>query len=69
MSEKEPCACLLSPFSRVRLFVTHWTTARQAPPSVGFSRQEYWSVLPCLPPGDLPALAYIPCIGWWVLYH
>ena len=54
MSEKEPCACLLSPFSHVRLFVTHWTAALQAPPSVGFFRQEYWSMLPCPPPGDLP---------------
>ena len=30
------------------------TTARQAPLSTGFSRQEYWSGLPCPPPGDLP---------------
>ena len=40
--------------SRVRLFVTPWTVARQAPLSTGFSRQEYWSGLPCSPPGDLP---------------
>ena len=33
-------------FSRVRLFVTPWTAAYQAPPSMGFSRQEYWSGLP-----------------------
>ena len=33
-------------FSRVRLFVTPWTAAYQAPPSVGFSRQEYWSGVP-----------------------
>ena len=33
-------------FSRVRLFVTPWTIAYQAPPSMGFSRQEYWSGLP-----------------------
>ena len=32
--------------SRVRLFVTPWTVAYQAPPSTGFSRQEYWSGLP-----------------------
>ena len=32
---------------------TLWTVARQAPLSMGFSRQEYWSVLPCPPPGDL----------------
>ena len=31
-----------------------WTVARQAPLPVGFSRQEYWSGLPCSPPGDLP---------------
>ena len=31
-----------------------WTVARQAPLSMGFSRQEYWSVLPCPPPEDLP---------------
>ena len=31
-----------------------WTVALQAPLSMGFSRQEYWSGLPCLPPGDLP---------------
>ena len=38
----------------VRLFVTLWKIACQAPPSMGFSRQEYWSGLPCLPPEDLP---------------
>ena len=37
----------------VRLFVTAWTVARQAPLSMGFSRQEYWSGLPCPSPGDL----------------
>ena len=40
--------------SRVRLFVTPWTVARQAPPSMGFSRQECWSGLPFPSPGDLP---------------
>ena len=44
------CACLLS---HVRLFATPWTVAHQAPLSMGFSRQEYWSGLPC-PPGDFP---------------
>ena len=48
------CACVLSHFSHVRLFATLWTVARQAPLSMGFSRQEYWSGLPCPPPGDLP---------------
>ena len=40
--------------SRVRIFVTPWTVAYQAPMSMGFSRQEYWSGLPFPSPGDLP---------------
>ena len=40
--------------SRVRLFAIPWTVAYQAPPSKGFSRQEYWSGLPFPSPGDLP---------------
>ena len=40
--------------SRVRLLATPWTVAYQAPPSMGFSRQEYWSGLPFPSPGDLP---------------
>ena len=36
------------------LTVTVWTVPHQAPLSMGFSRQEHWSGLPCLPPGDLP---------------
>ena len=47
--------CVLSHFSCVRLFVTLWTIACQAPLSMGFSRQEYLSGLPCPPPGDLPS--------------
>ena len=39
--------------SRVRLFVTPWTVAYQASPSMGFSRQEYWSGLPFPSPGDI----------------
>ena len=46
--------CVLSCFSRVWLSETSWTVTRQAHPSMGFSRQEYWSELPCPPPGDLP---------------
>ena len=42
---------LLSP---VQLFATPWTVAHQAPPSMGFSKQEYWSGLPFPSPGDLP---------------
>ena len=44
-------ACMLSHFSHVGLFAP--PVARQAPLSMGFSRQEYWSGLPCPPPGDL----------------
>ena len=40
--------------SRVQLFVTPWTLVYQAPQSMGFSRQEYWSGLPVPSPGDLP---------------
>ena len=46
---KVKCVCILSCFSCVWLFVTPWT-----PLSMGSSRQEYWSGLPCPPPGDLP---------------
>ena len=48
------CICVLSHFSHVCLCVTLWTVACQAPLSVGFPRQEYWSGLPCPPPRDLP---------------
>ena len=67
--------CLLSFFSHVQLLKTPWTVARQAPLSMGFSRQEYWSGLPCSPPGDLPDpgielnVSYISLIGRWILYH
>ena len=47
-----PHACVPS---RVQLFATLWTVARQAPLSMGFSRQEHWSGLPCPPPEDLPS--------------
>ena len=50
LSEKSEVKSL----SRVRLFATPWTVAYQAPPSMGFSRQEYWSGVPLPPPGDLP---------------
>ena len=41
-------------FSCFPLLATLWTAAWQAPLSLGFSRQQYWSGLPCPPPGDLP---------------
>ena len=54
-----PCATTIKPvkvksLSRVRLFATPWGVAYQAPPSMGFSRQEYWSGLPFPSPGGLP---------------
>ena len=45
---------MLSCFSRIRLFATLWTVACQAPLSMEFSRQEYWSGLPFPSPGHLP---------------
>ena len=77
--QAEPLGCkpgrvwVLSRFIRVWLFVTLWTIDCQAPLSVGFSRQEYWSGPPCPPPGDLywgshssqglSRVFSIPCIG------
>ena len=63
---------MLSHFSHVCLFATLWTIAHKAPLSVGFSRQEYWSGLPCLLPGDLPDpgdQTCSSCISRWVPYH
>ena len=51
------CACMLS---CVQLFETLWNAAHQAPLSMGFSRQEYWSRLPFLSPGHLPDPAIEP---------
>ena len=45
------CVCV---FSCVQLFATPWTVARQAPLSMGFPRQEYWSGFPLPASGDLP---------------
>ena len=47
-------ACVLTHFNSVRLCVTPWAVAHQAPPSMGFPRQEYWSGFPFPPPGHLP---------------
>ena len=46
---------LLNCLSHVQLCVTLWAVAPQSPLSMGFSRHEYWSGLPCPPPGDLPS--------------
>ena len=53
---------VLSRFGRAQLFATPWTVAHQAPLSVGFSRQEYWSGLPYPPPEDLPNQGPNPCL-------
>ena len=75
---------LLSCFSCDQLFATPWTVALQAPLSMGFSRQEYWSGLPFPSPGDLsnpgiepvsllsPALSgefFTTCATWEVQWH
>ena len=63
------CACAPS---RVLLFVTPWTVARQALLSMGFSRQEYWSGLSFPSPGDLPhpeIKSTSPALAATVLYH
>ena len=62
------CACTQS-LSHVQLFVTPWTVAHQAPLSMQFSKQKYWSKLPFPTPGDLPdpgikpASFVIFCVG------
>ena len=67
-------ACV-SCFSHAWLFVTLWTVARQAPLSIGFSRQEYCSGLPRPPPKDLsnlrikPTSAWISCIAGGLFIH
>ena len=65
-------ARMLSGFSHIWLFAALWTLARQAPLSIGFSRQEYWSGLPCPPPGDLAHPAIEPASTWigrQIVYH
>ena len=66
---------MLSHSSHVQFFVTLWTVAYQVSLSMGFSRQEYWSGLPCPHPEDLPDPGIEPksltvsCISRQVLYH
>ena len=64
---------MLSHFSRVQLFATLWTVAYQAPLSMGFSREEYWSGLPCsllrdLPDPGIEPESYVSFIGRQVLH-
>ena len=68
------CTCMLGRFSRVWLFETPWSIGHQAPLSMGFSRQEYWSGVPYPPPGDFLTqewnqnlLWLLHC--WQILYH
>ena len=66
--------CELLHFTGVWLFATKWTASRKAPLSMGFSRQEYWSVLPCPPTGIFPAQGWNPHFLWlphcrWILYR
>ena len=56
---------LFSQLSHVQLFVTPWTVACQAPLSIGFSRQEYWSGLPFPYPRDLPNSRIEPASFAW----
>ena len=70
-----PCCAAQSCFSRVQLFVTPWTAARQAPLSTGFSRQEHreWVAISSSRGSSRPRegshISYVSCIGGWVLYH
>ena len=62
------CLCMLSCFSLVRGFETIQSAASQVLRCMGFSRQEYWSGLPCPPPGDLPdpgTKAVFLCLPHW----
>ena len=52
---RHTCVCIVQPLSRVQLFATPWTLACQAPLSMGFPKEEYWSGLPLPPPGDPPS--------------
>ena len=56
---------VLSHFRHVPLFATPWTVAHQPPLSIGFSREEYWSRLPCPPPGDLTNPGIEPTALHW----
>ena len=58
------CVCVPSHFSHVQLFATLWTVAHQAPLSMEFSSQKYWSGLPFLSPGDLPHPEIEPCVSY-----
>ena len=54
VTESQHILVVVQSLGRIQLFVTPWTVAHQAPLSIGFSRQAYWSGLPFPSPGDLP---------------
>ena len=65
-----PCWCFIIKLCPILAML--WTVAHKAPLSMGFSRQEYWSGLLFLLPGDLPNPGIkpgSPAIGRWILYH
>ena len=71
LAEVCQAACVLSCFSCIRVFVTLWTVARQAPLSIGFSRPKYWSGLLFTSPGDLPyprTNSHLSCLLHWQAY-
>ena len=68
------CACMLTCLSCVRLSAISWPVAHQAPLSMGFSKQEYWSGLPCLLQGIFPTQGSKLCLLQllhcrWILYR
>ena len=66
---QRPLLLQLGRFSHVQIFETLWSIAHQAPLSMGFSRPEHWSGLPCPPPGgcsqprDRTCFPSVSCIG------
>ena len=70
-NEQGSCGCFecqpttVKSLSHVLLFATPWTVANQAPPPMGFSRQEYWSGLPLPSPRDLPNPGIKPTFPAW----
>ena len=74
--ERGVCACMYAQLFQAYLTLCAlWTISHHAPLSMGFSRQEYWSGLPCLSlgessqPRDGTHVSYVSCIGRWVLYY
>ena len=71
LMQSHVCVCVLSRSVMLWFFASPWTVAHQALMSMGFSRQEYWSGLPCPPLGNLPnpRIEPVSCIGRWILYY